>query len=75
MRALVGALLGKSVSEKGFLRNQALKGLNSIPTKWSEGALQEFCAQTQAQNGQISELAIRLMAEMVENNKNYESDD
>ena len=62
MRALVSALMNKSVSEKGFLKSQALKGLNQLPTKWSDGALEELCLQTQAQNGHISELSIRLLS-------------
>lgn len=62
IKALIAALLAKSVSEKTFLKNQALKGLNNVPSRWNDGALEEFCSQTQAQNGQISELAIKLMA-------------
>ena len=52
----------KSVSEKTFLKNQAIRGLNFLPGKWSEGALEELCAQTQSANGHISELAIKLLA-------------
>lgn len=64
----------KSVSEKGFLRSQAQKGLSFLPLQWNEGALEELCIQTQAANGQISELAIKLLAEMVQNRKTFESD-
>jgi hypothetical protein len=71
---MVGALIGKSVSEKGFLRSTALKGLNFLPQQWNDGALDELCVQTQAINGQISELAIKLLAEMVQNKKDYEAD-
>jgi hypothetical protein len=66
--------MGKSVSEKGFLKAQALKGINALPRKWNEAALDELCLHTQAANGQISELAIRLVGEMLENNKNWQVD-
>ena len=64
----------KTVSEKGFIKTQATNGLNHITTKWNEGALEELCNQTQSANGQISELAIKLLSEMIQNNKNYEAD-
>ena len=55
----------KSVSEKGFIKNQAIKGLNHITKKWNEGAIEELCNQTQSANGQISELAIKILSEMI----------
>jgi hypothetical protein len=67
IKPLVAALMSKSVSEKGFLKAQALKGLNHLPSHWNPWALEELCVQTQALNGQISELAIRLISEMLEN--------
>lgn len=71
----MGSLLTKSVSEKGFIRNEATRGLSFIPSKWNDGALEELCLQTQSLNGQISELSIKLLAEMIQNNKAYQSDD
>lgn len=65
----MAVLFTKSVSEKSFLKSQALKAINTIPTKWNQYVLDELCRQTQAQNGNISELAIKIMAEMLENNK------
>lgn len=59
---MVAALMVKSVSEKGFLKAQALKALGFLPLKWNEGAFEELCEQTHAANGQISELAIKLVA-------------
>lgn len=61
MRALVSAVMLKSVSEKAFIKNQAIKSLNCMAKKWNYGALEELCVQTQALNGQISELAIKLL--------------
>ena len=75
MKILVGALLLKSASEKAFIRNEATRGLSFIPSKWNDGALEELCQQTQSLNGQISELSIKLLADMIQNNKSYESDD
>ena len=75
IRPLVAALMTKSVSEKGFLKSQALKGLNYLPKRWNVSALDELCLHTQSQNGQISELAIKLVGDMLENNKNWQSDD
>jgi c-di-GMP-related signal transduction protein len=46
MRALVASMMVKSTSEKAFIKNQALKGLNSMIKKWNYGALEELCAQT-----------------------------
>ena len=68
-------MITKSVSEKNFLKSQAIRGLNHITFKWNDGALEELCNQTQSANGQISELAIKLLSEMIQHNKNYESDD
>ena len=39
IRPIVAALMAKSVSEKGFLKAQALKGANALPKRWNEGAL------------------------------------
>lgn len=61
MKALAAAMMAKTASEKAFIRNQALKGLSSMTKKWNQGALEELCTQTQALNGQISELAIKLL--------------
>ena len=55
----------KSNSEKGFIKAQALKGLNSLTLKWSQPALEELCVHTQSINGQISELSIKLIGEML----------
>jgi formate dehydrogenase maturation protein FdhE len=74
IRPIVAALMAKSVSEKGFLKSQALKGANALPRKWNEAALDELCLHTQAANGQISELAMRLVGEMLENNKEWRVD-
>lgn len=74
IRPIVAALMGKSVSEKGFLKAQALKGVNALPRRWNEAALDELCLHTQAANGQISELAMRLVGEMLENNKEWRVD-
>jgi hypothetical protein len=65
IRPIVAALMAKSVSEKGFLKAQALKGANALPRRWNEGALDELCLHTSAANGVISELAIRLVGEML----------
>lgn len=54
IRPIVAALMGKSVSEKGFLKAQALKGVNALPKRWNEAALDELCQHTQAANGSIS---------------------
>lgn len=62
MKSLIAGMIVKSASEKSFLKHEALKGLNFVPNKWNEGALEEFCSQTQANNGHISELAIKLLA-------------
>ena len=61
MRPFVAAMIAKSVSEKAFIKNQAIKGLNCMVKKWNYGALEELCTQTQVLNGQISELAIKLL--------------
>lgn len=74
IRPIVAALMAKSVSEKGFLKAQALKGANTLPLRWNEAALDELCQHTQAANGHISELAIRLVGEMLENNKAWQAD-
>jgi hypothetical protein len=74
MRGLVAAMMAKSVSEKAFIRTQAVEGLNALPKQWNQGAFDELGSQTQSANGQISELAIRLLVEMVQNNKKYEAD-
>lgn len=66
-------MLIKSVSEKGFLKSEALRGLNHLPNQWNEGALEVLCNQTQAMNANISELSIRLLSEMVQNNKEFEA--
>lgn len=74
IRPIVAALFVKSVSEKGFLKSLALKSISFIPKKWNPFILEELCVQTQAQNGQISELAIKIMYDMIENNKISEVD-
>ena len=55
-------MINKSVSEKAFIKNQAIRGLNHIALKWNQGALEELCTQTESINGQISELAIKLLS-------------
>lgn len=39
MRALVSAVMLKSVSEKAFIKNQAIKSLNCMAKKWNYGAM------------------------------------
>jgi hypothetical protein len=48
--------------------------LSYLPKRWNEAALDELCQHTQAANGQISELAIKLVGEMLESNKNWQVD-
>lgn len=74
IRPIVAVLMTKSVSEKGFLKTQAMKALNHLPKRWNEAALDELCQHTQSANGQISELAIRLVSEMLESNKEWHVD-
>lgn len=40
IKPLVAALMSKSVSEKGFLKSQALKGLNHLPKHWNPWVLE-----------------------------------
>lgn len=69
IRPIASTLFVKSVSEKGFLKTQALRAINCIPNNWNPYFLEELCEQTQSQNGVISELAIKVMCELLENNK------
>ena len=36
--------------------------------------MEELCDQTESINGQISEYAIKLLSDMIQNNKKYEAD-
>lgn len=74
IRPFIAALMSKSVSEKGFLKTQANKALSLLPPKWNPWAFEELCLHTQAANGVISELAIKLVGEMLEHKKDYEVD-
>lgn len=74
IRPLLAALMSKSVSEKGFLKTQANKALAHLPAKWNPWAFEELCVHTQSPNGVISELAIKLVGEMLDHKKDYEVD-
>ncbi len=74
VRPIVASLFCKSVSEKGFLKAQALKAIAYLPSRWSAYALEELCIQTHAQNGTISELAIKVLSDMIQNRKEWEAD-
>lgn len=44
----------KTISDKGFLKNEAVSGLSYVVLKWNEGAFEELCSQTESNNGLIS---------------------
>jgi post-segregation antitoxin (ccd killing protein) len=59
----------KSVSEKGFLKNEAIKAINSIPSISNPAVTEELMNLTKSANGNISELAIKTINLMLEKNK------
>ena len=71
----VGILFTKSVSEKGFLKKEALKSINKLGKKNNPHLRKELALQTQSNNGAISELGIRVMGEFMDSNQVKEVDE
>jgi hypothetical protein len=69
IRPLINILFMKSVSEKGFLKNEAIKAINSIPSISNPAVTEELMNLTKSANGNISELAIKTINLMLEKNK------
>lgn len=74
MRPIVNAIFSKTVSEKGFLKKEALKAVNFLPKKYNPSFTLELSALTQSNNGSISELAITKLCDFIELNKICEFD-
>ena len=51
---LVDAIFVKSTSEKGFLKSQALRGINTLPKKYNPYLVGELGNLTQSNNGNIA---------------------
>lgn len=66
---IVSALFGKTVSEKAFLRKEALGAVERLPKKYNPHLLLEISNQILSLNGQISELGAKILCDYVENNK------
>jgi hypothetical protein len=61
-------LFVKSVSEKGFLKSEALKAIALIPNIKSSHVTEELMNLTKSLNASISELAIKTVNLMLEKN-------
>lgn len=69
IKTLLSALFIKSVCEKHFLKNLALKALNTLPKKYNSNVLGNLSFHTQSNNGLIAELSIKIQCDYMENNK------
>lgn len=67
--SFVSVLFTKTVSEKSFIKKEALSAVDQMANKYNPFLLEEIAKQTLSLNSHISELGAKILVLYIENNK------